>query len=254
MHVLALTVVMWIFVRRSENTGLSVYHALGAVILGMVGGLLGARIFYLLQHFQYTISNPEVLFDLAGGTTSWGAYLGGLCGFLFYLKTKKLQVLRYADILGASLGLGPFFGRWACFLNGCCYGANSVLPWAVQYPENSYAYIAHLHAGLIGPDAVLSLPVHPVQIYSSVAAFIIFMMTSLFWAHFKDRVGATFAFYWFVYGTFRFTIEFLRGESARFGILNLTMSQYICILLVVSGILFLIKKFSAITQKDMFYS
>jgi len=252
MHVLALTVVMWIFVRRSENTGLSAYHALGAAILGMVGGLLGARILYLLQHFQYTISNPKVLFDLAGGTISWGAYLGGLCGFLFYLRMKNLQVFRYADILGASLGLGPFFGRLACFLNGCCYGTQSTLPFAVQYPENSYAYTAHLRAGLIGPDAVLSLPVHPVQIYASVAAFIIFMITSLFWAHFKDRVGATFVFYWFVYGTFRFLIEFLRGESARFGILNLTMSQYICILLVVSSMLLLVKKFTATTQKNKF--
>jgi len=250
MYILAMLVVMWVFVRRSKSVRLSAYHALGASVLAMVGGLLGARIFYLLQHLKHTIAHPEVLFDLSGGTTSWGAYLGGFAGFLFYLRGKKLPVLPYTDVLGACLGLGPFIGRWSCFLNGCCYGSLSTLPWALRFPAHSYPYEAHLQTGLIGSDATLSLSIHPVQIYLSLAGLIIFILASRFWFHFRNRLGATFAFYWFLYGAFRFVIEFFRADSLRLSGLNLTMAQYFCIFIVGIAMFLLIRKFFIFQEKN----
>lgn len=245
MYFLAMIVGMWVFTRRSKITGLSTYHALGACIFAMVGGLIGARLFYLVQHLRHTVAHPEVIFDLGGGTVSWGAYLGGFAGFFFYLKRKKMPVLSYADVLGSTLGLGPFIGRWSCFLNGCCYGKLSTLPWAVQFPANSFPYMAHMRAGLIKSNANLSLSVHPVQLYLSLSGLIIFIIASRFWYRFKNKEGTTFAFYWMLYGSFRFMIEFFRADSERMSVLHLTLAQYICIFVFLISLLFFFSRMFA---------
>ena len=85
MYVLAMLVVMYVYVIRCGETGLSRYHALGTAIYAMIGGLIGARLFYLLETLPKTMENPRVILDIFGGTTSWGVYLGGLLGFGFYL-------------------------------------------------------------------------------------------------------------------------------------------------------------------------
>jgi len=77
MYVLAMLVVMVVYIRRSEVSSLSTYHALGSCIYAMIGGLAGARIFYLLETLPETLINPGIILDIFGGTTCWGAYLGG---------------------------------------------------------------------------------------------------------------------------------------------------------------------------------
>jgi prolipoprotein diacylglyceryltransferase len=105
--------------------------------------------------------------------------------------------------------------------------------WAVRYPRFGFAHSAHVEAGLIDAAAPLSASVHPVQLYAAAAGLGLFLVVSRFWEAQRTRTGATFAFYWLLYGAVRFCIEFLRGDSSLHGVLRLTMAQYICIILVI---------------------
>ncbi len=251
MYVLAMLAVMVVFVRRCKTVQLSTYHELGAIIWAIIAGLIGARVFHLIEELEYTLYHPGVIFDLTGGTTSWGAYLGGFTGFLIYFLIKKVPLLSSADVLASSLGLGPFLGRWSCFLNSCCYGTVTDLPWAVQYPVDSYPYIANVRMGLISAGAPLSPPVHPVQIYSSLAGLLLFLLVSIYWYRYKEFKGTTFAVYWLLYALFRFTIEFFRADVSHISLLNLTLAQYICILIACSSAVFLSYKYYRITSKTL---
>lgn len=232
MNVLAMLVVVWVFVKRTDRTGLSAYHTLGMSLWAIAGGLLGARLIVLLVNLKYTIAHPGILFDISGGTSSWGAYSGGFIAILIYAHRHQLALPIYLDILGSSMGLGPFIGRWSCFLNGCCYGKFSTLPWAVHYPMSSYPYQAHLKAGMIRQGAALSLSVHPFQLYLSLNALLVFFVTTLFWRNYRHKgMGVVFAFYWLLYGSSRFMIEFFR-DALRYGLLQLTVYQYVCLLVV----------------------
>lgn len=91
MYVMAMLLVMYVYVKRCEQTGLSEYHALGTCIYGMIGGLIGARIFYLFETFPETLNNPVVILDLFGGTTSWGVYIGGLGGYFKSLYINNIS-------------------------------------------------------------------------------------------------------------------------------------------------------------------
>lgn len=220
---------LWLIVVRGEKIGVSRKHILRACVLGVACGLVGARVFNLIQHLGYTLENPHVLLRLSGGTTSWGGYAVGTLVFGAYLFMNRQPLLTCGDLLVSCLGLGPFIGRWGCFMNGCCYGSLSSAPWAVQFPRFSTPHMAQVRDGLIPEDALLSLPVHPVQIYASLAGLILFTLASAFWKTNHRRTGLTFGFYWLLYCSFRFILEFFRGDVPRYGWFDLTVSQFICV-------------------------
>lgn len=89
MYALAMLVCLIIFVRRIKTARLSQSDALKAAIWGMLGGLVGARVFFLLMHPGWVIARPEIIFSVSGGTASWGAYLGGILGFWGYLLPAR---------------------------------------------------------------------------------------------------------------------------------------------------------------------
>ena len=231
-YVAVIITVAWLFIHRCRNIGLPKNIAFGAILVGILGAMVGARLFYLILHIETTFEHPHSILRFGGGTVSWGGYLGGFAAFLLYLRKEQKHRLEYLDILASVLGIGPFIGRWACFLNGCCYGTPTALPWGVRFPQNSFAYNSHLRQGSIDAQSILSLSVHPVQIYASILSIIIFFITSYYCRKYRKVQGATFLFYWIIYGTVRFFIEFLRGDGLRYTDLNLTLSQIIIILLL----------------------
>jgi len=210
MYALAMLVGLLVFVRRSSKKKLSTYHALGAAIAAMVGGLIGARLFYLLTHFDRLLSNPAIIFDVSGGTVSWGSYIGGGVAFWLYVVIQRQSFLLYSDVLGSCLGLGPFIGRWSCFLNGCCFGKLSAVPWAIAYPHGSYAFAAQARQELIDPLSSYSLPVHPLPIYFSLNGLFLFLLFSWLWKRNRLPAGALFWLYWAIYAVNRFILEYFR--------------------------------------------
>lgn len=224
MYVLAMLAVTVVFVQRCHRSGLSRYHALGFSLWAIIGGMIGARAFFLLLHLKATVTHPSVIFDVSGGTISWGAYLGGIIGLTLYLKFHREPLLPYVDVLSSCQGLGPFIGRWSCFLNGCCFGKLSELPWAVSYPHGSIPYLTQVHAGLIEDGVNFSLPVHPVQLYQSFNGLVLFGLMTWFWRKWNQRTGITFFSFWIIYCCTRFILDYFCGDVTYrlWGLLSIT--------------------------------
>ena len=128
----------------------------------------------------YVISHPESIHSLGdifrswqGGNNFYGCILGGLTGSILYWLRRPFPFRRMADAAALAVATGIAIGRIGCFLNGCCYGAVSNLPWAVTFPAGSHAWVRQVDAGLISPTAASSLPVHPTQLYASLAGFVL---------------------------------------------------------------------------------
>jgi phosphatidylglycerol:prolipoprotein diacylglycerol transferase len=110
----------------------------------VVSGVIGARLFYVIEYWGTKFGRGdlettilEVLNFPEGGLVIYGGFLGAAAAFLLFMRRHKLPVLAMADLVAPSLMVGLAFGRIGCFLNGCCYGGETELPWAVTFPKFS---------------------------------------------------------------------------------------------------------------------
>jgi len=226
-YAITMLVCLIVFARRAGQAGLDQYSALGAAVAAMVGGLIGARFVYILLHPDRYPDLWHAITQISGGTISWGAYIGGLLAFIGYLLYRKQRVSHYLDLLGSVIGLGPFLGRWSCFLHGCDFGAPASLPWAVSFPHGSIPFVSQVQNGLIHPLAESSLPVHPTQIYLSLNGLLLFILFTALWKKTKFKPGTLFLGYCLAYSFTRFFIEFSRGDPQQIAFSIFTIGQVV---------------------------
>lgn len=118
-------------------------------------GFGGARLFYVIEYWDHFAAPTwqQTLANLAkvneGGIVLYGSVLGAVAAFLIFCRVYKIPSLALADIVAPALAIGLAFGRIGCFMNGCCYGAVSDEPWAVEFPAGSPAYARQLERGQI---------------------------------------------------------------------------------------------------------
>ncbi len=125
-----------------------------AALYALVGGVVGARTFFVLHYFDKFRSNPLEVFAIwQGGLELAGGVAVFIIVILSYLRYHKLPIRRYLDVLAVGLMLALVFGRTGCFLNGCCYGKPTELPCGVRFPYYSFAYLSQ-----IGPDLERNRP------------------------------------------------------------------------------------------------
>ena len=113
----------------------------------VISAILGARFLYVIFHLEefrghwMDMINPFQSSGQIGiaGLTMLGGFLAALASSLIYMWRHKLPILKIADILAPSVGLGIFITRIGCFFNGCCYGTPTKVPWAVVFPPESAA-------------------------------------------------------------------------------------------------------------------
>ncbi len=116
-------------------------HITNAALYSLVAGVLGARLFYVIHHFdQYRGDLLSVFAIWQGGLELLGGVILAIAVIFFYLVYHKLPIREYLDILAIGLVLALAFGRIGCFLNGCCFGKPTDLPWGVRFPYASFAY------------------------------------------------------------------------------------------------------------------
>ncbi len=205
----------------------------------LISGVLGARVmFMILNPSLFPLNHPLNFLKIwEGGLVFYGGVLAALPVGVFVLRKKKVDVWHFADVLAPYMALAHGIGRIGCFLNGCCYGKPSNVPWAISFPRfvdetgfvtGSPVYehqLYYCNPPLIGADAMRSLPVHPTQVYATLALFTISLLLLLLW---KRRVfkGQIFWSYLLLYSLFRFGVEFLRADNAPV-LFGLTISQVI---------------------------
>lgn len=116
-----------------------------------------------------------------------------------------------ADLLAPALGLLILGTRIGCFLQGCCYGRPSELPWALPFPRGSEAHAWQIEQGLVHASAMHSLPVQPLQLYFAIVGAVLFLVLVEYQAHrrYEGEVALLFAvaYFWSTYW-----LELLRAQ------------------------------------------
>jgi phosphatidylglycerol:prolipoprotein diacylglycerol transferase len=199
--------------RVARRRGIAPDVVLDLVAYLLIAALIGSRALYVALHWHYFRDHlGEIGKIWTGGLSYHGGLLGGILAGAWFCWRKRLSFLAVADTLMPSLALGYAVGRVGCFLNGCCYGAPTTLPWAFRFHDPP----------VTGP---LTAPSHPTQIYASLINLAIFAL--LWWmAMRKTRPGQVFFVYLGLYSIYRFGIEFLRkGYTAQVWLGGLTQAQ-----------------------------
>ncbi len=188
---------------QADKHGLDPWTMYLAGLLGFGGALLLGGGFALLV----SAGNMQ---EVSPGRGAIGALFGATLGSWVFLKMRGAHFLSYVDAAAPAVALGYAVYRIGCYLNGCCFGTEADLPWAVTFGSDSEAFAAQVEAGLITPDALHTLPVHPTQFYHAllgiVACLALLRMK-------MDVPGKRFAAALILYGAGRFVIEFFRGDA-----------------------------------------
>jgi phosphatidylglycerol:prolipoprotein diacylglycerol transferase len=226
----ALAISLWR--ARKENIHTNVVYELATWLF--LGGVVGARGFYVILHPEMIKSLADVFRSWQGGNVFYGCILGGLTGSLLYWCRRPYPLWKMIDVAAPAVAIGAAVGRIGCFLNGCCDGAICSLPWAVRFPAGSHAWVRQLNAGLISEEARFSLPVHPTQLYSSAAALLVLGLLLAYFP-FRKRPGEVMALLMIAYSLTRWPIEALRAdEPALFA--GMTAAQLISAGLAAAGL------------------
>ncbi len=197
------------------------------------GALIGARLYYIIQYEGWREAYRAVLF-WEGGLVFYGGLFGGFLAAVLYLRVKRVPILPMADIVMPYVPLSHAIARIGCFLNGCCWGLPTTLPWGVRFPKSLWgAYGQQMEQGLIDAGAAYSLPVHPTQLYCSLGLLVIFFIMRWFYKR-KRHDGSVALLYPLLYGALRFVVEIFRGDSAR-PLWGMTVSQMVALLLILGA-------------------
>ncbi len=223
--------------RRARKMGEDPDHVYNLSIWIVISSLLGARIYYVMTHYAEfraveDVSLPARIFIEfrnmfwpvgangqigISGLILYGGLIAATAVSIIYLKAHHLKVSRFTDILAPSLGLGEFFTRIGCFLNGCCYGVPTDSCVGVVFPHESAA-------GFYFPETHL----HPAQLYNSFAGLAIFLLL-LYLERYKHFDGFTSLLYFMLYSAGRFSIDFFRYYEREMVAFGLSQNQIISI-------------------------
>jgi phosphatidylglycerol:prolipoprotein diacylglycerol transferase len=247
----------------ARRSGINPEVFVNAGLIALVTGVIGARLSHVLENLpQYTSpkrtawENFQDAYNIrSGGLTFYGGFLLAFPCVVAYGLYKRVPVRRGMDIVAPCLMVGLAFGRIGCFLNGCCYGAECNVPWAVQFPYHSNAYIDEYRSKRLDPPPQLILPkkddaparpisleeiqkaempaerkaellnlaahekshkLHPSQLYSTITAFLIAALLVAYYT-LPHPAGRVFAIMLLIEAPSRFILEMLRAEPAVIG-------------------------------------
>jgi len=217
---------------RKSNIKISLEHAADLFFYTILSGFVGARLLFLLINFDHFRQHPIQMFKIwEGGLVFYGGLIPAAIVAFGYMRWRRLPVWKLSDLISPLIALGLSFGRIGCFLAGCCYGKETLLPWGVVFKN---------------PDSLarLNVPLHPTQIYDAVNGVALFLVLS--WMERKKTFdGQIFWLFILLYSITRFLVEMFRGDPRGFLFENvLSTSQGVGILLAILSLfmLFFMKK------------
>lgn len=173
------------------------------LILPLIFGVLGGRIYHVLDKWQYYQSNPGAIVDISrGGLGIWGSLAGIALGLWILSKRGKIKFTNLLDLVCPSLILGQGLGRFGNYINQEGFGPPTNLPWAVPIdlrnrPEQYMAFERF----------------HPTFFYEMALDLLVFVILLLF-ARRRGKSGQVFGLYLVLYGLSRLITEFYRIDTA----------------------------------------
>jgi phosphatidylglycerol:prolipoprotein diacylglycerol transferase len=221
---------------RARREGLDPDQVSYLAIWTLVGGLIGARLFFIIEYWDNFKSFWEIFEIWNGGIVFYGCIIGGAIAILTFRKLHPFPLRPMVDLIAPTLAVGAAFGRIGCFLNGCCYGDVCSLPWAVTFPKGSSPWNHQANLGQISEAAARSLPVHPTQLYSAIDGFLLLFLLSAYYP-LRRRDGEVMALLMVTYPVTRFLIERLRSDEPGI-VFGLTISQAISAAIFAGGLVY----------------
>jgi len=201
--------------RELQRAGVDLARGTDAALVGVLGGLLGAKLLYVAEHWAEPFS--ETLFS-RGGMSWFGGLTGGVLAGMALILIQRLPLMTMLAAAAPAMTLGQAVGRIGCFLVGDDYGRPTTLPWGIAFPQ--------------GLPPTLDR-VHPTQLYEAALLFpMTWLLVMLRRRGVSDR--AVFGWYLVIAGGVRFLIELVRVNVKI--ALGLSTAQFFSIAALVFGL------------------
>ena len=239
----------FLLLKIRKYADLSVDQVYNISMIALFAGVIGARLFYVIQFWSTQFKGRGFLAIVnvhEGGLVFYGGFILAFTAECVYAKwpairrwlsqmettgvdgkpKKSISLLALLDVLGPAMALAHAFGRVSCFMQGCCFGkpAPGGFPLAVHFPPDSPAAFRYPAVPTGG-----SVPVYPVQLFES-AGNLLMCAVLLLLLRKRKHVGTIGGVYLILYGVMRFLLEFMRGDhDPKDFILGLTPSQFIAV-------------------------
>lgn len=199
---LAIFVAFGIGIRATRKAGLAEDAVTSLMIWAMVGGVIGARAFYYLDHPSLLRENPLDFFAIwQGGIAAYGAFIGGIVAGVIRARRLRLDPWPLLDLVAPALLVGQAIGRLGCLSNGDAWGGPTSNGWGVVY-TNQDALL---------PSSLIGVPTHPYPLYEIVWDLAVLGVVLLLWSR-LGQAGNRFLMVAVGYAIGRFFLSFVRQE------------------------------------------
>lgn len=216
---LGMAVALFIITKLAREQGLKPDLVANLAIYCAFAGIIGAKLFMFLFDWREYFGHPERMFSReslqAAGVFQGGLLLAIVVAY-FYMRTMGLPWLKTADIFAPGIAIGHAIGRLGCLMAGCCYGRECSAPWAISFHSPEAAELS---------GTPLNVPLHPTQLYESLAevAIFAFLYTRVRREH---QQGEVIGWYLVLYSVARIVVEFFRFHEQN-TVLGLSLTQWI---------------------------
>lgn len=213
-----------------------------AIIWGTVGGIIGARAYYVLFNLEYYMANPSHILNIGeGGLAIYGGIIGAVIAALIVCKIRKLHPLDCLDLASVGFLMGQGLGRWGNFTNQEAFGTNTNLPWGMLSDKTTEYLIDHQDF-MAGHHLTVSPyeGVHPTFLYESLWCLLGFVLLYFMFKNHRKYRGQISLMYGAWYGLERGLVEGLRTDSLYIPGTDVRISQILSIALCIVCLVILI--------------
>lgn len=238
----------WIAAREAKRTGQNPENYLDMGIIGVIAGIVGARLYYVIFSWDMYKDNLLDIFNLReGGLAIYGGVIAAVISVLVLAKVKHLSAPQIFDTIAMALLNGQMLGRWGNFFNREAFGGYTDSLFAMRLPLDavrSSDVTEQMRRHIERIDGVSYIQVHPTFLYESLWCMVLLIILFAYRKH-KKYEGELFLMYLFGYGLGRFWIEGLRTDQLLLPGVGIAVSQLLAGAIIVgtgAAMLYLRKK------------
>lgn len=230
--------------RMAYKWKLDLNKMLDILLFGTIGGILGARLYYVAFEWDYYSRHlSEIPQIWQGGLAIYGGLIGGILAAFLVCRHNGLNFLKLLDLAGMSFLIGQGIGRWGNYANQEAFGTNTTLPWGMT--SDKVARYISTHQSEFAEKGITmdaSVPVHPTFLYESLWCIASFIIIYIVCKKAYKFSGQLILCYGILYGAERAVVEGLRTDSLYIGTTSLRVSQVLSMVLVLICAAILIAK------------
>lgn len=227
--------------KNMKSYGIDPERTIDVVIGGVLGGLVGARLYFVIMEWDSYKNDILSVFNIRnGGLAIYGGIIGAVLVGGLVAKFKKVKLLPLLDLVGIGFLLGQGIGRWGNFTNQEAFGCNTDTLFGMSGGKIQNWILNYGGSATLSGDETMSLtqPVHPCFLYESIWCLLGFVLLAIFAKKIRKFDGQIFLMYTAWYGLERFFIESLRIDSLMIG--QLRISQLVAAVCFIVSVILLI--------------